>query len=168
MEIKKKCNETLEKLYLFSSELLYLGESITDNRLEKLEESIGYELPEDFKFILKKHNGVSLAGTEIFGLSSKLRGSSLDKIYLFEHTEVENVMPQYFLPFSPDGRGNHYCLDLSKLENNLCPVIFWQWDYQYNDTNDVEICNDSFTDWIDEVMIEWTLQIYDFDGTEKN
>jgi hypothetical protein len=33
--------------------------------------------------------------------------------------------------------------------------------------NEVETCNQSFTEWIDEVMIEWTLEEYNYDGTEK-
>lgn len=167
MEIIEKCNQTLEELYKFSPEILYLGENIIDSRLESLEEEIGYKLPEDFKYIMKKHNGITLAGTQIYGLSAKLKESSLGKIYAFEHSEVENPMPKNFFPFSPDGRGNHYCLDLSKLEANVCPVMFWQWDFEYDNLEDVEVSNDNFAEWVNEVMIEWTLQMYNFDGTEK-
>jgi cell wall assembly regulator SMI1 len=167
MEIIDKCKKSLEELYKFSSEILYLGKSIEDSRVENLEKEIGFKLSEDFKYIIKKHNGIILAGTEIYGLSSELRGKSIDEIYKFEHYEVENPMPKNFFPFSPDGQGNHYCLDLSKIENGICPVIFWQWDFEYADIEDVEICNDNFTDWIDEVIIEWTLQTYDYNGNEK-
>lgn len=162
-----KIKATLEELYKFSPEILYLGENIIDSRIEDFEKNIGQILPDDFKYIIKKHNRITLAGTEVYGISSELRGNSLDKIYSFEHSEVENPMPKNFLPFSPDGQGNHYCLDLSKLENNLCPVVFWQWDFEYENIEDVEVCNDNFVEWIDEVMIEWTLQTYNYDGTEK-
>jgi cell wall assembly regulator SMI1 len=167
MEIVEKCNKTLEELYKFSSEILLLGENILDSRIEDFEKIIGLKLPEDFKYIIKKHNGITLAGTEFYGLSSKFEGNSLDKIYTFEHSEVENPMPNFFFPFSPDGQGNHYCLDLSKIQDNICPVVFWQWDFEYDDIEDVEVCNTSFVDWIDEVMIEWTIKIYNYDGTEK-
>lgn len=167
MEIDKKCELTLHELYKFDGKILDLGPKIFDSRLEKLEEMINNILPEDFKYILKKHNGIDLAGTEIYGLSPELKGNSIDEIYKFEHSEVENPMPEYFLPFSPDGQGNHYCLDLSKLENNICPIVFWQWDVEYESIEEVEVCNSSFTDWIDEVMIQWTLKIYNYDGTEK-
>jgi hypothetical protein len=69
-------------------------------------------------------------------------------------------MPNFFFPFSPDGQGNHYCLDLSKIQDNICPVVFWQWDFEYDDIEDVEVCNTNFADWIDEVMVKWTLKIY--------
>lgn len=167
MEIKDRCNQILDELYKFSSEILLLGEEILDTRVEDFEQKIGFKLPEDFKYILKKHNGITLAGTEIFGLSSKFKGNSLDEIYEFEHSEVENTMPNFFIPFSPDGQGNHYCLDLSKLIEGICPIVFWQWDFDYENFEDVEVCNANFTEWIGEVMIEWTLQNYNFDGTEK-
>lgn len=167
MEIEKKCLDTLEKLYKFSEDILQLGEPIGDERLENFEKSLGYKLPEDFKFIIKKHNGIILAGTEIFGLSADLREGSIDKVYAFEHFETENEMPEFFLPFSPDGQGNHYCFDLSKLQDGICPVVFWQWDFEYESSDDVEICNEDFTDWISEVMIDWTLKTFNYDGSEK-
>lgn len=167
MEIIEKCNQTLKELYKFSSEILYLEKEILDARIEDLEKEIGYKLPEDFKYVIKKHNGITLAGTEIYGLSSELKGCSLDMVYKFEHFEVNSPMPKNFFPFSPDGQGNHYCFDLSKIKDSICPVVFWQWDFEYENIEDVEICNDNFIDWVDEVMIEWTLQIYNYDGTEK-
>lgn len=167
MEIIEICNQMLKELYRFSSEILDLGKEILDARIEDLEKEIGYKLPDDFKYVLKKNNGITLAGTEIYGLSSELKGKSLDLVYKFEHFEVENPMPKNFFPFSPDGQGNHYCLDLSKIEDGICPVIFWQWDFEYENIEDVEICNNNFVDWVNEVMIEWTLQIYNYDGSEK-
>ncbi|KKO89205.1 hypothetical protein AAW12_24080 [Sphingobacterium sp. Ag1] len=167
MEIIVECDKRLEELYKFSDSILYLGEPILDSRLENLESQIGFKLPEDFKYILKKHNKFSLAGTEVYGLSENYGGSSLDFVYNFEHFEAEQEMPKPFFPFSPDGQGNHYCLDLSKIKDGLCPVVFWQWDIEYEDLADVEECNTNFLDWIGEVMIEWTLEVYDYDGSEK-
>lgn len=168
MQLIERCEQTLEKLYKFSSELLHLGEgNVSELKLEEFEKEIGFKLPDDFKYILKKHNGITLAGTEVYLLSDKGEDNSLDNIFKFEHYEVENPMPVNFLPFSPDGRGNHYCLDLARNSDGLCPVVFWQYDFDYDSINAVEVCNDSFVDWIDEVMIDWTLENYNYDGTEK-
>lgn len=156
----------MKELSKFSADLLYLAPQITDSRLELFEKQIGYELPSDFKYLLKKHNGISLCGVEILGLDTALRGSSLDEVYKFEHFDVGNAMPKIFMPFSPDGYGNHYCLDLSRLEEGFCPVVFWQHDADY-ETHDVETCNESFISWVKEVMIDWTLEDYNYDGTEK-
>jgi cell wall assembly regulator SMI1 len=153
--IISRCEDTLQELYLFSDELLFLGDPIRDNRLKELETVIGYELPIDFKYILTKHNSISLGGHEVYGLDENFKAASLENVYHFEHVVVENPMFKEFLPFSPDGAGNHYCLDLSKLEDNKCPVVFWQHDVVYLHKTDVECCNVDFTDWINEVVIGW-------------
>ncbi len=167
-EIFEECDLLIAELYKFDTSIIYLGPAINDERLEIFEKEVGLEFPSDFKYIIKRHNGISLTGTEIYGLEKELRGSSLDELYRYEHQEeIYNAMPNEFLPFSPDGRGNHYCLNLSKLINGICPVVFWQHDFIYKNIEEVEECNDNFISWIKEVMIEWTLQEYNYDGTEK-
>lgn len=166
--IIQQCKSTMEGLLRFSMNLLSLGDPILDNRIEQLEREIGYALPIDFKYFISRYNGFSLCGTEVFGLGRNLKESSLDKVYFFEHNIAEYKMPPQFLPFSNDGRGNHYCLDLSEInELGTCPIIFWQWDFNYESFKDVEVCNANFCEWVKEVMIEWTLESYDYDGTEK-
>ncbi|MEO6520171.1 MAG: SMI1/KNR4 family protein [Mucilaginibacter sp.] len=126
-ELIQQCDELIAELKKFSKEIIDLGKSISDDRFEIFEKSIGFQLPIDFKYILTKYNGISLLGTEVLALD-KLQSSSLSEIYTFEHHEAGNPMPLKFLPFSPDGYGNHYCLDLSNLKDGLCPVVFWQHD----------------------------------------
>jgi cell wall assembly regulator SMI1 len=147
--------------------MVYLGPAITDDRLEVFEKRIGFALPVDFKYIFGQHNGLSLEGTEVYCLDKELRGSSLDNVCYYEHFEVYNPMPTNFVPFSPDGRGNHYCLELSTNSAETCPVVFWQHDFEYDAIEDVERCNTSFVDWINDVMISWKLEDFNYDGTEK-
>ena len=166
-QIIAECDKILNQLYKFSDHILFLGDPIIDKRLIEFEIKIGFELPLDFKYILALHNSFSLSGTEVLGLDKKSIDPSLENVYDFEHTEVGNPMLKEFLPFSPDGAGNYYCLDLSRLENYLCPVIFWQHDYHYSNKDDVETCNNSFVDWVREVMVEWALEFTNYDGSEK-
>jgi hypothetical protein len=166
-ELVLNCENVFNELQRFSDKIISLGMPINDDRLEIFEKVIGYELPFDFKYLLKKCNGFSLSGVEVFGIGDEFKEASLSKVYEFEHYKVDNKMPLNFLPFSPDGRGNHYCLDLNLLRDNVCPVRFWQWDFQYKSFEDVEKCNDDFLSWINEVMIEWTLENFDYDGSEK-
>ncbi|WMW76927.1 SMI1/KNR4 family protein [Flavobacterium sp. 20NA77.7] len=162
-----KVDNILERLYKFSPNILQLGKAIADDRLEILQSNISINLPNDFVYLLKKHNGIFLCGVEILGLGMDFGKSSLDKVYQFEHFEVNNPMPLEYFPFSPDGMGNHYCLDLSKKEgNDSCPIVFWQWDVDYQ-LNEVETCNSDFLDWMEEVLIGWTENDYNYDGSEK-
>lgn len=158
---------TYKNLIKFSDSILSLGNPIIDNRINEFEKIIGYKLPKDFKWFIEKNNGFSLFGNEVTGLGEEFLNASIDKVYNFEHSEVENPMPKYFLPFSPDGYGNHYCLDFSRIKNEICPIVFWQHDFKYENLTEVETCNNSFVDWVNEVLIEWTLEEYNYDGTEK-
>jgi hypothetical protein len=165
--IYQQCDLLLAELNKFDNSLIHFGGLITDNRLKLLEQSIGYELPLDFKYILTNYNSISLIGTEVYGLDDDFEGSSLDRIYRFEHDDVHNKMPKQYFPFSPDGQGNHYCLDLANLKNMLCPVVFWQHDYTYSSLEEVEVCNENFMHWVQEVLIDWTLEDTNYDGTDK-
>lgn len=159
--------DIFNELYKFSPEFIFLGDEIKDNRLEKFEEKIDYKLPDDFKKTLKKHNGISLFGTKIYGLDEMFRELSIDKVYDFEHNVVSNKMFKSLIPFSSDGRGNHYCLNLVDKNANEYNIVFWQSDCFYETVKDIEVCNDNFTDWVEEVMIEWNLEMFNYDGTEK-
>ncbi|AMR33190.1 hypothetical protein A0256_18080 [Mucilaginibacter sp. PAMC 26640] len=165
--IYNRCDRLLNELYIFDGDLLHLGTSIIDDRLRLFEKNIGFYLPLDFEYMLTLHNGISLMGTEVYGIDDRFSGPALNKIYQFEHFEAGNPMPAHFMPFSPDGAGNHYCLDLAKVMDGLCPVIFWQHDFEYHSLDAVEICNSNFMDWFSEVLIDWTLEDYNYDGSEK-
>lgn len=167
MDILKKCDLIIDELNKFASNLTAFGDPILDDRLIAFENKISYLLPGDFKYLLTQFNGFSLYGTEVYGIDESLRGSSLDKVYDFEHSaNYYKEMPDYLVPFSPDGRGNHYCLVLSKSTLSY-PIAFWQHDLPYQSFDEVEICNNSFVEWVEEVMIRWTLEDYNYDGTEK-
>ncbi len=163
----EKISNTYDELLRFSSSILTLEKPIIDDRIEKFEAEIGYKLPKDFKYFIKQNNGFTLAATQVNGIGNEYRDNSLDRLYSIEHNEVENRMPKEFLPFSADGFGNHYCLDLSRIKNEFCPVVFWQHDFEYKNITEVETCNESFVSWVSEVMIEWTLEEYNYDGKEK-
>ncbi|RZL45440.1 MAG: DNA gyrase subunit A [Variovorax sp.] len=165
--IYQQCDQLIEELNKFDKSLINIGPAIKDQRLREFEEKIGFELPLDLKYFLTINNGVNLMGIEILGLDEVYQGSSLDSTYQFEHFEVDNEMPLHYLPISPDGMGNHYCLDLPKLKDGVCPVVFWQHDYAYENLEEVETCNPNFMDWVQEVVLDWTLQDYNYDGSEK-
>jgi len=103
----------------------------------------------------------------VYGLDKALRGSSLGELYVYEHLTVEHKMPKEFLPFSPDGRGNHYCINLANRQDGICPVVFWQSNFDYATLSEVEECNESFISWCNEVLIEWTLEDTNYDGSDR-
>ncbi|MEO0685405.1 MAG: SMI1/KNR4 family protein [Cyanobacteria bacterium J06649_11] len=163
--IIKKCENVIQELMRFSDEILFLGGKVNNEIFEEFDKEIGHPLPDDYKFFISRFNGFSLMGTEVYGIRSKL---DIIKNYDIEHKKVVNPQFDYLVPFSPNGRGDHYCFDTRKIyENGTCPIVFWQWDYSFYHPNDIEITNNSFVDWVQEVMVEWTLEEYDYNGIEK-
>lgn len=165
--IYEQCDQLIEELNRFDSSIIEIGAAIKDQRLKDLEKQVDFELPLDFKYFLTICNGVSLMGIGVLGLDKSYEESSLDNVFRNEHSKVGNKMPLHYLPISPDGMGNFYCLDLPKLENGLCPVVFWQHDYEYESPEEVETCNPNFMEWLQEVVIDWTLMDYNYDGSDK-
>lgn len=158
----------INELKKFSLNILDLGTSIKDNRIEKFEFNNQINLPEDFKEFMKEINGFSLMGTEVYCFDED-KANSIEKLYEREHFQVN--FPQYpkYVPFSADGRGNFYCLDTYNLakDKKLCPVIFWVSNYEYTIEDQPELAFTTFGEWIEEVVIAWTLEDFDYSGNEK-
>lgn len=161
-----RITEAINELKKFSNKILTLGDPCDEKLIAEFEIKYNLNLPIDFKHLIKKHNGVDLLGTSIYGIKDIDSSYSLEECYLFEHFEVENKMPAHLVPFSPDGAGNHYCFD-TKLNTDSCPIVFWQHDYNYSDDDLPEVTNNNLAEWIEEVMIKWTLEDYNYDGSEK-
>lgn len=157
----------IKQLEFFSAELIDLRQPISEEKILEFERKFNFQLPKDYKTFLMAHNGLSLMGITIYGIDNGSEAFSLEKSYLFEHYEVDHPMPEYLVPFSPDGAGNHYCFDLRTCSVELCEIVFWQHDLIYDDDNCPEVVNESFTSWVKEVVIDWTLEDYDYSGKKK-
>ena len=166
-------SETINELLKFSNEILTLGYPINDDRIELFENKYKVNLPNDYKYFIRLYNGVNLMGVNIFGIgpniNDEMQSQTLESIYDIEHFEVAVPQYSYLVPFSPDGGGNFYCFDTRVHNSNTesCPIVFWVSNYQYNDKDEPEVTNESFDHFLHEVLIEWTLREYDYDGNEK-
>ena len=160
-------DNVLDEILKFSKRVLSVADGIAEDKIKAFEEKFGVILPNDYKAFLKKTNGLSLMGTVVYGIYDEPKHVSLGSAFDIEHYKVENEMPAYLIPFSPDGGGNHYCFDSATCEERSCKVIFWQYDRSYSEENPPETVNDSFTAWAKEVLVEWTLEDYDYNGSKK-
>jgi cell wall assembly regulator SMI1 len=159
--------ELITQLKLFSPEIIELNNPVSNEQIFEAEQKLGISLPEDYKTFIKHHNGLSLMGSVIYGISYGSGIYDLEKCYNFEHFEVDNPMPVFLVPFSPDGFGNHYCFDTKHFSKDSCNIVFWQHDLEYDDENEPEIVNLSFSEWVKEVIIDWTLRDYDYEGNSR-
>lgn len=146
--------ETLLKLKAFPDSVLEYGKGVSEEVIMQEEQKFKFELPSDFKQFYADLNGFSLMGEKVYSINQSEKDDLFD-VYQREHHEVVNPMPEYFLPFCPNGRGDHYCIDLrTRNEAGICKIVFWQWDYSFHNMDDIDIVNNSFSDWLTELVIE--------------
>ena len=120
------------------SEILW-NNPIDIHRIIAFEEKYQLKLPQDYKDFLLQTNGLFVLGDEILGFSTETNIYAIEETFWEEHYDVDNEMPYYLIPFSPDGFGNHYCFDT--LNNK---IVFWQHDLDYTKIQP-EIVYDNFT-----------------------
>ena len=159
--------DILNELKKFSKEIVTIGKPLVHQDVTDFEEKYNLKLPKDFKFFLKSYNGFSLMGTEILGFNRD--NESIDSVYQYEHELVSFRQYNYLVPFHNDGRGNFYCLDTRgcNMNSDTCQIIFWVSNYIYTETDQPEITHNGFSDFVQEVIIEWTLEDYDYNGNPK-
>lgn len=155
-------NDVLSQLRLFSKDVIEWFPPVELSQVIRFEEKLKTKLPQDFVDFLKVSNGLSLLGFEIIGFSNNKIRYGLEEVYTFEHSEVDSFMPSSFIPFSPDGFGNHYCIDIKK---NV--IVFWEHDCDYSDTTPQLISN-SFSEFMQNKVINEILKDYDYLGNEKH
>jgi cell wall assembly regulator SMI1 len=129
-DLLKRLDQWLAKNYPDLGEDLHPGTD--DVELEGLEESLGLKLPDDFKTLLKWHNGQDGAAAGLFGNWVLLPAEDvlqewtlwkelLDKGHFEESHDLVKNHPAIkqrwwhpsWIPISSDGMGNNHCLDLS-------------------------------------------------------
>ncbi|HEY4062390.1 MAG TPA: SMI1/KNR4 family protein [Puia sp.] len=160
-------NVVIEELVKFSAKGLTTMEGVTDDKISVFERKYSLTLPSDYKFFLKRTNGLDLMGTTVYGIYEESSFMSLARAFNIEHYEVDNGMPIYLIPFSPDGGGNHYCFDSTKCDEESCQVVFWQHNLSYNKEKPPKTVNNSFAEWAKEVLVDWTLEDYDYNGNKN-
>lgn len=159
--------EVIKELSFFSDEIIEFNGPADSESVADFMQKFNVHLPQDYLEMLKIFNGLSLMGSYFLGIYPEDGKFDLIKCYNIEHFEVANPMPLYLVPFSPDGRGNHYCFDTRYCNYISCPIVFWQYDYIYAGDDQPEVANSSFAEWVKEVIIDWTLEDYDYTGSER-
>lgn len=156
-------NKLKQELLKITPDMVEIGDPILDDRIEKVEEILGYEFPPVFKSTFKEMNEFSLHGTEVYGFGPMEGKYTLNHLYNAEHFEVGNPMPAHVFPFSPDGGGNHYCIDLSS--ENPDQVLFWVHDLELTDEDQLGVDHANIQEWFQEVIDDF-LEYYDYEGNE--
>lgn len=163
--MKKEFDKFKQWLSLnYSDGLLDLNPPASDAQIAELTKVLGVDLPDDFISVLKIHNGQKGESAWLFDsqefLSThriieefttwkKLLKSELhDKVSTPDDGVKSDWWNIKWIPFTSDGCGDHYCLDLSPTESGTKGQIITLWF----ELPEREIVSQSFSLWFEEYL----------------
>lgn len=148
----------------YSDGLLDLNPPATDDEIEELTNTLDVELPDDFLSVLKIHNGQKGKAAWLFDsqefLSTKriieeyniwknlLEDELQDKVSTPDDGVKNDWWNKKWIPFTSDGCGDHYCLDLSPANTGTKGQVITLW----YESSEREIVSRSFTQWFEEYV----------------
>lgn len=170
IDYKSQIDGVLNKLMKFSDKLRGTYNPVDSQWINRFEKEFSVKLPDDYKYLLSKTNGLILGMYEIAGLygTNFVEVCDLYNMYKFEHFEVQVPQYEYLIPFSPDN-GNFYCFNTKVKTNNNASnqIIYWVSNYEYSDEDTPEIVYDCLADYIDDWIISHIEEWFNYDGSEK-
>ena len=167
--MKKEFDKFKQWLSLnYNDGLLDLNPPATDDEINELINTLGVDLPDDFISVLKIHNGQKGESAWLFDSQEFLSTHRIIEEYniwknLLEtqlkgkvSTPDDGVKNDWWninwIPFTSDGCGDHYCLDLSPTTTGTKGQIITLW----YESDEREIVSQSFSLW----FIEYIEQLY--------
>jgi cell wall assembly regulator SMI1 len=123
----------------------------SEAQIGEAEATLGVKFPRSYRWFLLTYGAMSGA-EDIYGVSHNLPDYlSLVQNVLAERTQFEPHIPHSLIPVSPDGSGNHYCIDTARMVKGEAPIIFW--DHE-SDNTDLETTHATFADFLEEILQE--------------
>jgi len=123
------------------------GVGASSEEIDSAERILGVALPEDYEYFLRTFGWARLEHDELYGVGHSVPAHlQLVRNTQSERTTFRPFLPMWLVPVMPDGAGNHYCIDTSKLLGESNPIVFWDHDAGENQFP-TKIAN-SFSDWI--------------------
>lgn len=141
-----------------------LNAPASEHEIKELESLVGVELPEEFKMLLKWHNGQSSDAMDTFHPLTNEMFMGIDDIkYMFtelkellHYGDIEqDIWKPTWLPFMSNGGGDHTCIDIS--QTSYGKIVCHN-----HEEPDGRVIYDSIIEWIDALNSE--LNRNDFDS----
>jgi len=137
--------ELREQIKFFSDKECGVGATATE--IERAEAMLGTKFSESYRLFLQDYGWGRFAHQELYGLGSDVP-PHLD---LIRNTEAERnqmhpAMLLSLVPLLNDGAGNHYCLDVRKMRDSECPIVFW--DHELGEDQNPKPVFDAFDKWL--------------------
>ncbi len=101
-----------------------LGKGCSAKDISNAEKKLGVKLPRSYKELLRTCGTATIEGEEIFGIPSKRTEIDFVKATLALRKWKEAQWPAHMIVIAADGRGGDFCLDVSKIKGDDCPVVY--------------------------------------------
>jgi len=124
-----------------------LGGAASESEISAAESELRVRFPESYVVFLREF-GTASWPDYIYGLGPTAQGGT-DVIYMTtsERSNMYPPMSRYLVAVSPDGWGNHYCLDTAVMSDSECPVVMW--DHEQLPDQVPELVAQTFLDWLE-------------------
>lgn len=97
----------------------FTGE-VDESRIYVVQNKLGVELPDSYKWFLNTYGSGGLFGVDILGIGK----SNVASVVIVTESYRDLEMNENLIVIEDAGE-YAYCLDSSNMENNECPVIVW-------------------------------------------
>jgi hypothetical protein len=125
----------------------------TAEDLAEAEKTLGCRFPESYRWFQLEFGQVTTGPIDIYGVRAvepptlNIVGINLD-----ERRNAQPALPAHLIAFSDSGAGDLLCFDTSALEDDECPIVWW--DHEADVDQEPEIAGPSFLDWLETELRE--------------
>jgi len=125
------------------------GQGATGQQIERAQRELGIAFPDSYIAFLRECGWARGADLTVYGLGDDMRGNwDLPEMTRMERDVSPLKLPPHLLSVVPDGAGNHYCLDTSRLKDGECPVVFWDHENEDGPDQVPEEYGENFRSWL--------------------
>jgi len=93
---------------------------VDESQINSIQNELGVKLPESYKWFLTTYGSGGLFGVDILGVAKSNRAPIVVNTKRYRDLGMDKD-----LVVIEDAGEYAYCLDISEMENNECPVIAW-------------------------------------------
>ena len=124
----------------------------SEDAIANAEKVVQRPFPDSYKWFLR-NVGYTSWPEMIYGVGDDLRpGQTIVRATQREESLAEPPLQAHLVPISPDGWGNHFCLDTSQIHDGDCPVVFW--DHEAGADQTPPVVASGFYSWLLDLVTE--------------
>jgi hypothetical protein len=128
----------------------FYGRPAPEEDIRQAEEALGVSFPDSYCWFLMEF-GAAEWPQLIYGVrTGNWTWADLVRLTKESRQALNAPIPLHLLPFSPDGWGNDYCMDTSRLVEGECPVVFWNHENGEDQIPDTVFAG--FLDWLEDAI----------------